>query len=105
LLRPLQNREYLPLGESTPRKMLGRPVFATHKDLEAMIREGTFREDLYQRMNGMRVHMPPLRQMLAEAPGELGRYVRWFVEEKLVEPDQVEAWTERVTSAIEATAP
>ncbi len=56
-------------------------------------------------MNGMRVHMPPLRQVLAEAPGELGRYVRWFVEEKLVEPGQVEAWTERVTSAIEATAP
>jgi hypothetical protein len=46
LLRPLQNREYVPIGEKTPRKMLGRPVFATHKDLEAMIREGTFREDL-----------------------------------------------------------
>ena len=43
LLRPLENREYVPVGETRPRSSLGRLLFATHCDLEAMCREGTFR--------------------------------------------------------------
>ncbi len=71
LLRPLASRECLPIGGTRPHEILGRHVFATNQDIEEMCREGTFREDLYHRMNGVRVHMPSLRQMLAESPDEL----------------------------------
>jgi hypothetical protein len=74
LLRPLQNREIVPMGESRPQKVYGRPIFATHRNLEAMCLAGEFREDLLERMNGMHIHMPSLRQMMAEAPGELRGY-------------------------------
>ncbi len=103
LLRPFQNREYVPVGELRPRKIQGRLLFATHRDLEALCKEGKFRPDLHERMNGFHVHMPSLRQMLAEAPGELVRYVRAFVAGKLEGPEHVERWTERVTSSIRAT--
>ena len=52
LLRPLQNREYVPLGETRPHPLLGRLLFATHRDLEALCREGKIRRDLYERING-----------------------------------------------------
>jgi DNA-binding NtrC family response regulator len=103
LLRPFQNREYVPLGETRPRKLLGRLIFATHRDLEERCREGKFRPDLYERMNGVHVHMPSLRRMLAEAPEEMEHYVRAFVSGKLDGPDHVRRWTERVVSSIRAT--
>ncbi len=103
LLRPFQNREVVPLGEARARKILGRLMFATNRDLEAMCGRGEFRPDLYERMNGVRIHMPPLRQMLAEAPEELAGYVRAFMTGKLDDPDQVEAWTARVVETIRAT--
>jgi DNA-binding NtrC family response regulator len=103
LLRPFQNREYVPVGELQPRKILGRLLFATNRDLEALCREGKFRPDLYERMNGVRIHMPSLRQMIAEAPGEMRHYVRAFVAGKIDSPARVEVWTERVMSSIRAT--
>ena len=105
LLRPLQSREYVPLGETHPRPLLGRPIFATHRDLEAMCRDGTFRRDLYERIHGMRIHMPSLRQILAEAPEELRRYVEGFLADKLADPARVLAWTEKVVHAILTTRP
>jgi hypothetical protein len=86
LLRPFQKREYVPVGEARPRKMHGRLVFATHRDLQAMSAGGTFREDLYERMNGFRVHMPPLRELCAE--GGLLDYVARFVAERIDGLDQ-----------------
>jgi transcriptional regulator with GAF, ATPase, and Fis domain len=80
-------------------------VFATNLDLLAMCAAGTFREELYERMNGMRVHMPPLRDILAEAPDELYVYVRAFVADKIDAPARVDAWTERVVDTIRATLP
>lgn len=102
LLRPLQSREYVPVGETRPRKILGRHLFATHRDLDALCREGRFRPDLHERMNGVSIHMPPLRQMIAEAPEEMRYYVRWFVAAKIDDPERVEKWTERVVNAIAA---
>ncbi len=103
LLRPLQSRTYVPVGETRPRPILGRHLFATHRDLEALCREGKFRPDLLERMNGVTIHMPSLRQMIEEAPEELCGYVRWFVADKIEDPAQVEAWTERVVGTIHAT--
>jgi DNA-binding NtrC family response regulator len=103
LLRPLQSREYLPLGESRPHTLSGRQLFATHRDLEALCREGKFRADLLERMNGVPIRMPSLRQVLAEAPEELHAFVRGFVADKIDDAARVEEWSARVVRSIEAT--
>jgi sigma-54 specific flagellar transcriptional regulator A len=62
LLRLLQQREYSPVGESRTVKCNIRVVAATNRDLEADVRAGTFREDLYYRLNVIHVHLPALRE-------------------------------------------
>jgi DNA-binding NtrC family response regulator len=61
LLRVLQEKEVRRLGESRRRKVDVRFVFATNRDLSDLVRKGRFRKDLYFRVAGMRVHIPPLR--------------------------------------------
>jgi DNA-binding NtrC family response regulator len=103
LLRPLQVREYVPIGATAPRPLHGRHVFATHRDLEALCREGKFRADLLERINGVPIHMPSLRHMVAEAPEEMRGYVQAFVAAKIADPAGLEVWTERVMGAIRTT--
>ena len=62
LLRVLQERTYEVLGDSRPRRADVRVIAATHRDLPAMIAAGTFREDLYYRINLIAVELPPLRE-------------------------------------------
>jgi DNA-binding NtrC family response regulator len=62
LLRLLQESEFERVGSSRTRKVDVRFVTATHRDLEAMCREGTFREDLYYRLNVLAIRLPPLRE-------------------------------------------
>ena len=61
LLRVLEDRTYEPLGATRTAKVDARIVTATHQDLEAAMRKGTFREDLFYRINVVRVELPPLR--------------------------------------------
>ncbi|MEK6302632.1 MAG: sigma 54-interacting transcriptional regulator [Acidobacteriota bacterium] len=62
LLRVLQEREYERLGGTETIKSNVRPIAATNKDLELAMREGTFREDLYYRLNVFAIYLPPLRE-------------------------------------------
>ncbi|HSP79169.1 MAG TPA: sigma-54 factor interaction domain-containing protein, partial [Myxococcaceae bacterium] len=62
LLRFLENGEVFPLGETRPEQVDVRVVAATHRDLDQLVREGLFREDLYYRLQVVPVRVPPLRE-------------------------------------------
>lgn len=62
LLRFLQEQEFLRIGENKPIKVNVRIISATNSDLPAEVKNGTFREDLYYRLNVVNLHLPPLRE-------------------------------------------
>jgi transcriptional regulator with GAF, ATPase, and Fis domain/tetratricopeptide (TPR) repeat protein len=66
LLRVLQEREFERVGGTQPIRVDVRIVAATHRDLEKMVRDGTFREDLYYRLRGVTIEMPALRRRLGD---------------------------------------
>jgi len=64
LLRLIQEREYFPIGADEPRRSRTRILAATNRDLEKLVAEGRFRNDLFYRLNSHRVNLPPLRERL-----------------------------------------
>jgi DNA-binding NtrC family response regulator len=66
ILRALQEKEVSPVGAGAPVKIDVRIVAATHHDLADCVRKGTFREDLFYRLNVLPIHLPPLRERLAD---------------------------------------
>jgi DNA-binding NtrC family response regulator len=76
LLRFLQEREFLRLGDTTPKKVDVRILSATNSDLKAATRAGSFREDLYYRLNAVTLHLPPLRERAADIPLLAAHFIR-----------------------------
>jgi len=68
LLRVLQDHTFWPVGATTPRSSDVRIVVATHRDLEAMVGQERFREDLYYRLNVISINLPPLRERRSDIP-------------------------------------
>jgi PAS domain S-box-containing protein len=68
LLRVLQEREYIPLGDTTSRKVDVRIIAATNKDLREQLQQGQIREDFFYRIRVIVVHLPPLRNRTEDIP-------------------------------------
>ncbi|HVF29843.1 MAG TPA: sigma-54 dependent transcriptional regulator, partial [Pyrinomonadaceae bacterium] len=78
LLRFLETNEVHPLGEGRPIKVDVRVIAATNMPLEEKVAEGTFREDLYYRLNVIRLRVPPLRERRSEIPPIVNYYINHY---------------------------
>ncbi len=87
LLRVLQERTYEPLGATRSEVADARVVVATNKDLSEEMRKGLFREDLYYRVNVLRVELPPLRKRREDIPLLVTQFIERFnrVQEKSIQ--------------------
>ena len=78
LLRVLQEKVYEPLGSTTSKKADVRIVAATNKNLEELVQQGLFREDLYYRINIVKLFLPPLRDRKEDIPLLVEHFLRRF---------------------------
>lgn len=78
ILRFLQEGEIQPLGEQRPVQVDVRIIAATNNDLEKMVADGRFREDLYYRLNVIRLLVPPLRERRSEIPAIVSYYINHY---------------------------
>jgi two-component system response regulator HydG len=81
LLRVLENSEIVRIGSNDPIKVNVRVVSATHRDLEAAVADGSFRQDLYFRLNRLKVRIPPLRERREDIPLLTARFIKDFNEQ------------------------
>jgi DNA-binding NtrC family response regulator len=78
LLRAIQDREFEPVGSSRTHRVDVRLIFATNHDLEQLVRQGSFREDLFFRINVVTIHQPPLRERTEDIPLLVENYLQSF---------------------------
>ena len=78
LLRVLQEKEYEPLGSTSPRKTDVRIIAATNRDLSQLVIEGKFRDDLYYRLNVVKIDLPPLSQRREDIPLLIDAFIKKF---------------------------
>jgi len=86
LLRVLAEGEFYRVGGHTPIKVNVRVIAATHQYLELRVREGLFREDLFHRLNVIRIHLPPLRQRWEDIPLLIRHFLMAAAQELEMEP-------------------
>ncbi len=99
LLRVLQEKEFYPVGSEQPRQALARVIAATHRPVEAMVRDGSFREDLYYRLRVVEIHVPPLRDRPGDIPALADHFLTRAIRSlglpgKVIPPDVMRALRE-----------
>ena len=94
LLRVLADSEFYRVGGHTAVKVDVRIIAATHQDLEKLVAEGRFREDLFHRLNVIRVHLPRLAERREDIPKLVRHFLNTSAEELNVEPKVLGAETE-----------
>ncbi len=92
LLRVLADGEYYPIGAKTSIKVDVRIIAATHQNLENLVLEGQFREDLFHRLNVIRIHIPPLRERRQDIPLLMRHFlnqaaIELMTEKKVLRPE------------------
>jgi DNA-binding NtrC family response regulator len=91
LLRVLQQMEFSRLGSSKLISLRARLIFATHQDLAKLVSEGKFRQDLYYRINVMRIEAPPLQDRAEDIPLIAHHFMRHYAAVFQKQMDQIEA--------------
>ncbi|MGJ3242989.1 MAG: sigma-54-dependent transcriptional regulator [Opitutales bacterium] len=91
LLRFLENKTFERLGSSKSIQVDVRLVFATNRDLQAMVKAGTFREDLFYRLNVVPIHLPALRERPEDIPALLQHFLKTYAEENGLKPPGLSA--------------
>jgi len=81
LLRVIQEREFTPLGDTTPRRVDVRIIAATNIDLKEAVRQGSFREDLYYRLAVVPIELPPLRDRIEDILPLAQHFIQKYNEE------------------------
>ncbi len=94
LLRVLADGEFYRVGGHTPVKVNVRIIAATHQNLECLVREGKFREDLFHRLNVIRIHIPRLADRREDIPALARHFLARAARELAVEPKLLKAQTE-----------
>ena len=94
LLRVLADGEFYRVGGHTPIKVDVRIIAATHQDLENLVREGKFREDLFHRLNVIRIHIPRLSDRREDIPALARHFLGRAAQELSVEPKLLKNETE-----------
>lgn len=93
LLRVLQEGTFLPVGGTEQKKVDVRVVAATNKNLEKMVKDGTFREDLYYRLNVINLKVPALRERKDDIPVLASRFLEDFADNTKTAPKKLAAET------------
>jgi len=95
-LRLLEGKDFIRVGGSSNRNVDVRVVAATNKDLREAVEQGRFREDLYFRLNAIRIRIPPLRERLEDLPLLVKKFVTDFCRENRIEFEGVSEGALRV---------
>lgn len=101
LLRVLADGTFFRVGGHSPVKVDVRIIAATHQDLERCVEIGNFREDLYHRINVIRIHIPPLRERREDIPALMRHFLLLAAQELSVEPKTLHNATERYLAQLE----
>jgi two-component system nitrogen regulation response regulator GlnG len=101
LLRVLADGEFYRVGGHTPIQVDVRIIAATHQNLEERVRKGLFREDLFHRLNVIRIHIPSLRERREDIPLLLRHFLNIAAKELDVEPKTARPEVEEYLSALD----
>ena len=101
LLRVLADGEFYRVGGHDPVKVDVRIIAATHQDLELRVKEGRFREDLFHRLNVIRIHLPSLRERREDIPLLMRHFLEKAAGELGVEPKRLDAEAEVYLSGLD----